>query len=98
MSNLNINKQQAEQLSRMCQWILSYDDNLPNRDGKATQEVVDTARQFSLLNIGGGMESSCEDLYSLSCDDDGCQCRQAANYPDNLISNPCVSSTELCPD
>ena len=39
-----------------------------------------------------------EDLYSLSCDDDGCQCRQAANYPDNLISNPCVSSTELCPD
>ncbi len=43
-------------------------------------------------------EGFLEDLYSLSCDDDGCECRQSADYPENLISNPCVSSTILRPD
>jgi hypothetical protein len=35
-----------ERLSDICQWILHHDENLPNRDGNITGEVVTMAHEF----------------------------------------------------
>jgi len=46
---MKLDKQDTEQLSDLCQWILDYDENLPNRDGDRTSEVVKMAHRFSRL-------------------------------------------------
>jgi len=44
-----LDAQDTEQLMDLCQWILDYDENLPNRDGYKTSEVVRMAYRFSRL-------------------------------------------------
>lgn len=44
---MKLNAQQIEQLMFICQWILDYDEDLPNRDGDGTNDVVNNAHRFS---------------------------------------------------
>lgn len=44
---MKLNAQQSDQLMFMCQWILDYDQDLPNSDGDRTDEVVRMAHKFS---------------------------------------------------
>tara|TARA_B110000902_G_scaffold87532_1_gene104006 strand:- start:386 stop:550 length:165 start_codon:yes stop_codon:yes gene_type:complete len=46
---MKLDAQDIEQLMDICQWILSYDENLPNRDGDITDNVVGMAHRFSRL-------------------------------------------------
>ena len=46
---MKLDKQLTEQLSDLCQWILDYDENLPNRLCDRTGEVVRMAHRFSRL-------------------------------------------------
>ena len=44
---MKLNKQQVEQLMYICEWVLDYDEDLPNRDGEETDNVVNNAHRFS---------------------------------------------------
>jgi hypothetical protein len=46
---MKLDKQDTEQLMDLCEWILDYDEGLPNRDGDRTGEIVRMAHRFSRL-------------------------------------------------
>jgi len=45
--NIKLDAEQTERLMFICQWILDYDENLPNRDGSVTNAVVNNAEILS---------------------------------------------------
>jgi hypothetical protein len=46
---MKLNAQQIEQLMFICQWVIDYDTDLPNRDGPRTDAVVSNAKRLSRL-------------------------------------------------
>ncbi len=43
---MKLNTQQIKQLNLVCQWIIAYDYDLPNRDGVLTETAVNNAKDF----------------------------------------------------
>ncbi len=47
--NIKLTAQQTEELMCVCQWVIDYDTDLPNRDGPRTDAVVSNAKRLSRL-------------------------------------------------
>jgi hypothetical protein len=46
---IKLTPKQTEQLMCVCQWVIDYDTDLPNRDGPRTDAVVSNAKRLSRL-------------------------------------------------
>ena len=47
--NIKLTARQTEELMCVCQWVIDYDTDLPNRDGPRTDAVVSNAKRLSRL-------------------------------------------------
>lgn len=47
--NIKLTARQTEELMCVCQWVIDYDTDLPNRDGPRTDAVVNNAKRLSRL-------------------------------------------------
>ena len=46
---MQLTEQQTNDLVALCEWLLQYDEDLPNRDGQITDDAVNIARNLLSL-------------------------------------------------